>query len=138
MSPPYLSPPALLVEGEAAPHGTYIPYIDPNVFFDDDGSIWLFFSRNAYRNWVWSDEFGKYIEESNIYAVRLDDAWWRDPHARTLPAVHADFRDVHKGKPEGWVTSVNASLPGPTRRDGFVPIVSYKLQPQVGLSYDIQ
>ncbi|KZV86105.1 glycoside hydrolase family 43 protein [Exidia glandulosa HHB12029] len=131
MSPPYLVPPATLVEGNTAPLGTYIPFIDPNVFFDDDGSIWLFFSRNAYRNWVWSAEFARYVEESNIYAVRLDDAWWRDPHARTMPAVHASFRDAHKGEPKDWQTSVNASFPGPTRKDGWVPVISYKLGPQV-------
>lgn len=131
MSPPYLSPPASKADGENAQLGTYIPHIDPNVFWDEDGKIWLFFSRNAYRNWVWSDEFGKYIEESNIYAVRLDDKWWNDPQAKTLPAVHKDFKDMNKGKPAGWETSVNASFPGPTRKDGFVPIISYKLQPQV-------
>lgn len=131
MKPPYLVPPTSHEEGETAPKGTYIPSIDPNVFWDDDGSIWLFFSRNAYRNWVWSDEFGKYIEESNIYTVRLDDTWWHDPHAKTLPAVHKSFRDVHKGEPKNWQTSVNASFPGPIRRDGWVPVISYKLQPQV-------
>jgi beta-xylosidase len=68
MSPPYLAPPSSQQVGDTAPFGTYIPSIDPNVIFDDDGSIWLFFSRNAYRNWVWSDEFDRYIEESNIYA----------------------------------------------------------------------
>ena len=131
MSPPYLVPPATQEEGAKAPRGTYIPAIDPNVFWDTDGSIWLFFSRNAYRNWVWSDEFGKYIEESNIYTVRLDDAWWHDPHAKTLPAVHKTFHDVHRGAPADWQTSVNASFPGPTRKDGWVPVISYKLQPQV-------
>ena len=130
MSPPYLEPPTHDI-GLTAPKGTYIPSIDPNVFWDDDGSIWLYFSRNAYRNWVWSDEFGKYIEESNIYAVRLDDAWWHDPHARTLPAVHRSFRDVHRNEPADWQTSVNASFPGPTRKDGWVAVISYALQPQV-------
>lgn len=128
MSPPYLVPPSH-EEGLKAPKGTYIPSIDANVFWDDDSSIWLFFSRNAYRNWVWSDEFGKYIEESNIYAVRLDDAWWKDPQARTLPAVHKSFRDTHNNT-KGWENSVNASFPGPTRKDGWVPIISYALQPQ--------
>ena len=65
-------PPASREEGERAPLGTYIPYIDPNVFFDDTGRIYLYFSRNAYRNWVWDDALGKYIEESNIYAVELE------------------------------------------------------------------
>lgn len=131
MSPPYLVPPSSPSVGNTASLGTYIPSIDPNVFWDDDGSIWLFFSRNAYRNWVWSDEFDRYIEESNIYAVRLDDAWWNDPEAQTLPAVHESYRDVYQGQPAGWVDSVNDTYPGPTRKDGFIPIISYKLQPQV-------
>ena len=80
---------------------------------------------------MWSEEFGRYIEESNIYAVRLDEEWWNDPKAKTMPAVHKSFRDVNKRKPEGWETSVNASFPGPTRKDGFVPVISYALQPQV-------
>ncbi|KZV61333.1 glycoside hydrolase family 43 protein [Peniophora sp. CONT] len=131
MSPPFLVPPSTHEEGLTASNGTYIPSIDPNVFWDSDGSIWLFFSRNAYRNWIWSDEFERYIEESNIYAVRLDDAWWNDKEAKTMPAVHKSFRDVNKGKPNDWVNSVNSSFPGPTRKDGFVPIISYALQPQV-------
>ncbi|KAL1704349.1 glycoside hydrolase family 43 protein [Schizophyllum commune] len=131
MSPPYLVPPSTLAEGETAPNGTYIPSIDANVFFDDDGSIWLFFSRNAYRNWIWDDVFEEYVEESNIYAVRLDEGWWNDSEARTMPMVHESFRDVHAGKPEGWVQSVNETYPGPTRRDGWVPVISSKLQPQV-------
>ncbi|TRM68440.1 glycoside hydrolase family 43 protein [Schizophyllum amplum] len=131
MDPPYLVPPATEEAGATAPNGTYIPSIDANVFFDDSGSIWLFFSRNAYRNWVWDDVFGEYVEESNIYAVQLDEAWWHDPDATTMPAVHQNFRDVYQGMPEDWVSSVNDSYPGPTRKDGWVAIVSSKLQPQV-------
>ena len=138
MSPPYLVPPSSPEVGDTAPLGTYIPSIDPNVLWDDDGSIWLFFSRNAYRNWVWSDEFERYIEESNIYAVRLDDKWWHDPDAKTLPAVHESYRDVYKDQPEGWVDSVNDTYPGPTRKDGFVPVISYKLQPQVSTEHNYQ
>jgi hypothetical protein len=67
-----------------------------------------------------------------VSTVLLDDAWFNDPHAKTVPSVHASFRDVHQGQPLSWMTSVNASFPGPTRRDGFVPVISYNLQPQVG------
>ena len=80
---------------------------------------------------MWDYQYNRYIEESNIYAVRLDTAWWNDPQAKTLPAVHKSFRDTHKGKPSNWQTSVNSSFPGPTRKDGWVSIISYKLQPQV-------
>ena len=74
-----MKPPASLEEGMTAPKGTYIPTIDANVFFDDDGRMYLYYSRNAYRNWVWDEDLGKYIEESNIYAVELNTDWWDDP-----------------------------------------------------------
>ena len=70
MGPDQKKPPATLAEGETAPLGTYIPFIDPDVFFDDTGHTYLYFSRNAYRNWVWDTDLGKYIEESNIYRGR--------------------------------------------------------------------
>ncbi|KAJ8077412.1 hypothetical protein PM082_001842 [Marasmius tenuissimus] len=136
MSPPYLVPPKTPEEGQSAPKGTYIPFIDPNVFFDYDDSgelngIYLFFSRNCYRNWIWDDKYAKYVEESNIYVVKLDEKWWWDPEARTLPRVHQEFRDLNDGKAEGWVKDVNASFPGPERKDGWVSIISRSLQPQI-------
>jgi hypothetical protein len=76
MGPDQKKPPATEQEGETAPLGTYIPFIDPDVFFDSSGKIYFYYSRNAYRTWVWADDLGTYIEESNIYAVPLDTAWW--------------------------------------------------------------
>ncbi|MEU4741033.1 glycoside hydrolase family 43 protein [Actinosynnema sp. NPDC023658] len=108
-------PPATLEEGRTAPLGTYIPYIDPNVFFDADGRIYLYFSRNAYRNWVWDTDLGKYVEESNIYAVELTGDWWRDPTGRTMPAIAPAYRDSNRTPDDA---------PG-VRKDGYVPIVSY-------------
>ena len=86
MGPDQKKPPATLAEGETAPLGTYIPFIDPDVFFDSDGHTYLYFSRNAYRNWVWDTDLGKYIEESNIYAVELTNDWWNDPRGQTMPS----------------------------------------------------
>lgn len=108
-------PPATLAEGQTAPLGTYIPFIDPNVFFDADGRIYLYYSRNAYRNWVWDTDLGKYIEESNIYAVELTGDWWRDPAGATMPAIAPAYRDANLA-PED---------PPGTRKDGFVPILNY-------------
>jgi len=108
-------PPATREEGETAPLGTYIPFIDPNVYFDDDGRIYLYFSRNAYRNWGWDDDLGKYIEESNIYAVELTGDWWDDPTGTTMPQIHPDYRDANRA-PED---------PPGTRKDGFTPILNY-------------
>ena len=108
-------PPATKAEGETAPLGTYLPSIDPNVFFDDDGRIYLYYSRNAYRNWVWDDDLGKYVEEAHIYAVELDTNWWSDPAGTQMPTITSAYRGA------------NASPGGPDgpRRDGFVRIVDY-------------
>ncbi|KAG7091282.1 hypothetical protein E1B28_010330 [Marasmius oreades] len=136
MSPPYLVPPKSFAEGQKAPKGTYIPFIDPNVFFDYgeggqlDG-IYLFFSRNCYRNWIWDDKYGKYVEESNIYVVRLDEAWWWDGEAKTMPGVHSEFRNVNQGKVQNWQSRVNESFPGPDRMDGWISIISRSLQAQI-------
>jgi hypothetical protein len=107
-------PPATLAEGESAPLGTYLPSIDPDVFFDQ-GRAYLYYSRNAYRNWVWDTDLGKYIEESNIYAVELTTDWWDDPTGTTMPTVTPAYRGANDG-PGG--------PPGP-RRDGFVRILDY-------------
>lgn len=110
-------PPETLQEGRTAPLGVYLPAIDPNVFFDD-GRIYLYFSRNAYRNWVWDDRLGKYVEESNISAVELDSAWWNDPSGSTMPQVAPRYRGV------------NGAPGDPRRKDGFTPILNYGSDPQ--------
>jgi hypothetical protein len=120
MGPDQKKPPASLQEGEKAPLGTYIPYIDPNVYFSGDGAQYLYFSRNAYRNWNWDADLGKYIEESNILAVPLTRAWWDDPTGRTMPSIARAYRGA------------NASEGGPSgpRRDGWVQILSYQQDKQ--------
>ncbi|GAA2789226.1 glycoside hydrolase family 43 protein [Saccharopolyspora taberi] len=112
-------PPDTLEEGMTAPLGTYIPFIDPNVFFDD-GRIYLYFSRNAYRNWVWDHELGKYIEESNIYAVELTSQWWDDPAGATMPEIHPSYRNTNRAPND----------PPLVRKDGFTPILNYGSDPQ--------
>ncbi len=115
MGPDQKKPPATLQQGETAPLGTYIPMIDPDVFFDSSGHVYLYYSRNAYRNWVWDYDLGKYIEESNIYAVELTKDWWNDPSGRTMPTIAPQYRGA------------NASPGGPAgpRRDGWVRILDY-------------
>jgi Glycosyl hydrolases family 43 len=115
MGPDQMKPPATLEEGQIAPLGVYIPFIDPNVFFDDDGKLYLYYSRNAYRNWVWDYDLGKYIEESNIYAVALTKDWWNDPNGRTMPAIAPSYVNAKK---ESGDTSRQ-------RKDGFVRILDY-------------
>jgi hypothetical protein len=120
MGPDQKKPPATREEGEKAPLGTYIPYIDPDVYFAKDGSQYLYFSRNAYRNWNWDADLGKYIEESDILAVPLTRAWWRDPTGRTMPSIARRYRGA------------KASTGGPDgpRRDGWVQILSYQQDKQ--------
>jgi hypothetical protein len=115
MGPDQMKPPATLDERQTAPLGVYIPFIDPNVFFDDDGRLYLYYSRNAYRNWVWDYDLGKYIEESNIYAVELTTAWWNDATGRTMPAITPSYVNANKASGD---TSRR-------RKDGFVRILDY-------------
>ncbi|KAH9919536.1 glycosyl hydrolase [Fomitopsis serialis] len=95
MTSPYLVPPSSPAVGDTAPLGTYIPSIDPNVLWDDDGSIWL--SSRAMP--------------------------------KTLPVVHESYRTCTRAS-RGMGRLSQLELPGPTRKDGFVPVISYKLQPQ--------
>jgi GH43 family beta-xylosidase len=127
MGPDQKKPPATLAEGEQAPLGTYIPTIDPDVFFDDDGRTYLYFSRNAYRNWVWDSDLGKYIEESNIYAVELTNGWWNDPSATTMPTIAPRYRGANetRGGPSG------------PRRDGWVRILDYGHDKQAWENADV-
>ena len=115
MGPDQMKPPATLEEGLTAPLGVYLPFIDPNVFFDDDGRLYLYYSRNAYRNWVWDYDLGKYVEESNIYAVELEADWWNDPTGCTMPAVIPSYVDANK-EPSDTLRR---------RKDGFVRILDY-------------
>ena len=127
MGPDQKKPPATLAEGETAPLGTYIPFIDPDVFFDSDGRTYLYFSRNAYRNWVWDTDLGKYIEESNIYAVEITNDWWNDPRGRTMPTIAPAYRGAN-ASPGG--------PPGP-RRDGWVRILDYDHDKQAWENADV-
>jgi Glycosyl hydrolases family 43 len=127
MGPDQMKPPATLAEGQKAPLGTYIPTIDPNVFFAPDGHIYLYASRNAYRNWNWDSDLGKYIEESDIIAVPLDADWWNDPRGRTMPQIAAAYRGAND-KPGG---------PAGPRRDGYAQILSYDADKQAWENADV-
>jgi hypothetical protein len=128
-------PPQSREQGETAPRGTYIPTIDPNIFFDKDGRIYLYTSRNAYRNWIWDDDLGKYIEESNIIVVELERDWWDDPDASTMPQIVASQVDLHApDAPElpSNITSYNGTgeIGDPPRKDGWKTVISYGADPQ--------
>jgi GH43 family beta-xylosidase len=126
MGPDQKKPPATREEGETAPLGTYIPAIDPDVLFDH-GRTYLYFSRNAYRNWVWDDDLGKYIEESNIYAVELTNDWWNDPKGRTMPSITWRYLGANEGR----------GGPAGPRRDGYVRILDYDHDKQAWENADV-
>ena len=113
-------PPQTLEEGQTAPKGTYIPTIDVNLFFDNDGRIYMYLSRNAYRNWNWDADLGKYIEESNIIVVELERDWWDNPDASTMPKVPCNIT-MYNGVGE---------LGHPPRKDGWKTVISYGADPQ--------
>jgi hypothetical protein len=127
MGPDQLKPPATLAQGQTAPLGTYIPAIDPDVFFARDGRQYLYYSRNAYRNWVWDYDLGKYIEESNIFAVELTTKWWNDPSGRTMPTITRAYRNANDA----------AGGPSGPRRDGYVQILDYDHQKQAWENADV-
>lgn len=128
-------PPQSLGEGETAPKGTFIPTIDPNILFDEDGRVYLYTSRNAYRNWNWDEDRGKYIEESNIIVVELERDWWDDPEASTMPEIVASQKNVHAEEAPKLpcnITSYNGTgeLGSPLRKDGWKTVISYGADPQ--------
>lgn len=123
-------PPQTLEKGQTAPKGTYIPIIDANILFDKDGRIYLYLSRNAYRNWNWDDGLGKYIEESNIIVVELERDWWDDPTATTMPEIIASQIDLHSQNASEIpydITSYNGTgeIGHPPRKDGWKTVISY-------------
>lgn len=135
-------PPKTLEQGQTAPKGTYIPTIDANVFFDTDGRVYLYTSRNAYRNWNWDAKLGKYIEESNVIAVELDRAWWDDPKASTMPEIIASQKDIHAADAAKLPTNITqyngtGEIGNPLRKDGWKTVISYGADPQDWENYHV-
>ncbi len=103
-------------KGETAPRGIYLSSIDANVFFDEDGKIYLYYSRCCYRNCVYDPEYKKYIEESNILCVELTTSWWFDKTASSMPTIHPSYISYSDDKNR--------------RQDRFNNIINYHMQPQ--------
>lgn len=111
-------------------------------FFDEDGKIYLYMSRNAYCNWNWDASLGKYIEESNIIVVELERAWWDDPTASTMPEIVASQRDKHaKDAPKlpCNIGSYNGTgdIGRPPRKDGWTTVISYGADPQAWENFHV-
>lgn len=135
-------PPQTLAEGKTAPKGTYIPTIDVNIFFDKNGRVYLYLSRNAYRNWNWDKKLGKYIEESNIIVIEMERKWWDDPKASTMPEIIASQKNIHaKDAPKlpKNITSYNGTgeIGSPPRKDGWKTVISYGADPQDWENYHV-
>ena len=96
--------------------GAYISSIDADVFFDEDNRIYLFYSRCCYRNYTFDKQFNKFIEESNILGVELDNRWWNDPLGKTMPSIKKEYFNTNGTSFE--------------RKDGFVNIINYNKEPQ--------
>jgi len=132
-----MKPPSTQSEGETAPKGIFIPSIDPNIYFAEDGRIFLYYSRNAYRNWVWDTHgLNKYIEESNILGVELNRSWWDDPEAKTMPSIvdsQKDFYSKVSAQLPSNISSFNGTgedIKEPKRKDGWKTLISYNRDPQ--------
>ncbi|EFX03910.1 beta-xylosidase [Grosmannia clavigera kw1407] len=135
-------PPSSLRQAETAPRGTFIPTIDPNVFFDEDGRIYLYASRNAYRNWVWDTTLGKHIEESNIIVVELESDWWDDPTAATMPEIVATQKNAMAADASPVPANITAyngtgTIGRPPRQDGWTTVISYGADPQAWENYHV-
>ncbi len=103
-------------EGERAPQGVFVSSIDVDLLFFE-GRIYMYYSRCCYRNFVYDQALGRYIEESHILGVELDPKWWNDPLGKTMPSVLPSYRDA-------------AGDGGSLRKDGFVRLISYGSDPQ--------
>jgi hypothetical protein len=126
MKPNQVKPPATLASGDKSRLGTYIPTIDPDVFFASDGHQYMYYSR-ATRNWVWDSALGKYVEESDILAVELTTSWWADPAGRTMPTIAPSYQGANDGR----------GGPRGPRRDGFVRILDYQHDKQSWENADV-
>lgn len=105
-----------LEKGQQAPKGTYVSSIDVNLFFDDDGKMYLYYSRCCYHNCVYDEHLKKYIEESNILCVELTTDWWFDKNASKMPVIKDEYIGYNENKT--------------LRRDKFHNIINYHMQPQ--------
>lgn len=113
--PDVFSSDATYERGLEAPRGTYLSAIDANLFIDGE-RMYLYYSRCCYRNCVYDPSLKKYIEESNILGVELENDWWFDPTASSMPKIKKEFIGYSEDKTR--------------RQDGYRNIINYHSQPQ--------
>ena len=116
---PYLNkitskPFELTSRAKNAPQGVFVPAIDADLYFTSDNRIYLFFSRCCYLNYVYDRDLGKYIEESNISFVELNNDFWFDKDGKTMPTIKDKYLRTIDGH----------------RKDSFVNVINYRNDPQ--------
>lgn len=104
--------PSKLLENSDIPKGTYVPFIDANLFIDN-GHIYLFASRNCYHNCLYDDRRGKFVEESTIIGVELETDWWHQKEP-VMPTIKKEYVREIDGR----------------RKDKYLTIIDYKSNPQ--------
>ena len=111
MSSAIKPPPA---QSTTAPQGVYISSSYPHLLFDTDGRIYMYFTRDTYRNWVWNSSSSKYVKESSIYCVELKTDWWTSTDGTTMPEIADAY--VNENKAETDTSS--------SRKDGYDVILT--------------
>jgi hypothetical protein len=104
--------------------------------------FYLYTSRNAYRNWNWDKELGKYIEESNIIVVEMERGWWDNPDAPTMPEIVAEQVNIHAKDAHELPSDIGSyngtgDIAEPLRKDGWKTVISYSADPQEWENYHV-
>jgi hypothetical protein len=76
--------------------------------------MFLYYSRCCYRNWVYDEKLGKFIEESNVNCIEITTDWFYDKEGKTMPQVLDKYKVIEDGK----------------RKDKYHSIISYHKDPQ--------
>ena len=80
---------------DRAKRGTYIPIIDIDIFFEND-HLYFYFSRCCYKNYVFDNKIGKFVEESHILCAEFDPEFWFDKKGQMMPQVMPYMREGDK------------------------------------------
>ncbi len=107
------------VENKADLHkGAYIPMIDADILFDD-GKIYLYGSRNCYKNTRFDTDFNKYVASSEVIGVELNTDWY---YKKTLikPSIKREYKNYYSNN-----------------KDKYFDVVSYRNDKQDWENYNI-
>lgn len=94
--------------------GIHFPIIDASLFFKDD-RIFLFYSRCCYKNCLFDKKLNRFVEESNIALVELNNDFWF-----TKELIMPKIKDEYK----------YFNLKDNQRQDRYLDVINYKKEPQ--------